>query len=113
MSAPGCYFLYGADAYQTVRVGLIDVTTDRWASNWTAAGRSDAPFYAWAMHVDSQGGMYFSDRPRPGEQTHGRVAKMAVNQSEMGEWTMTDGTAYAFTSIAFDSQPTADSVCAY
>ena len=112
-SAPGSYFMYEADAYQPVRVGLLDNTRDVWASNWTAAGHSDAPFYAWALHVDSQGSMYISDRPRLATQPYGRVTRLAWNGSETGQWTMQDGTAYSFHSIAYDSLLGSNSTGAY
>ena len=82
---------------------------------WNGTGRGGAavPFYGWAMFVDSNASMYISDHGRHDDSSpYGRVVKLLANGSEAGEWTMSDGVAYAFTGIAFDASSASGGSCA-
>ena len=83
-------------------------------STWTAPGRGGAaiPFYGWAMYVDSNQSMYVSDHGVDEKSKFGRVVKMAPNGTELAQWSMSDGTAYTFTSVWYDDGATAGS-CVY
>ena len=75
---------------------------------WHGTGRGGGavPFYGWAMFVDSTASMYISDHGRHDDSSpYGRVVKLLPNGSEAGEWTMSDGVAYAFTSLAYYETP--------
>ena len=81
--------------------------------NGTGRGGGAVPFYGWAMFVDSAASMYISDHGRHDDSSpYGRVVKLLANGSEAGEWTMGDGVAYAFTSLAYDPKPASGGSCA-
>ena len=95
-----------------MQVYLVETTGYTIIRNWTGTGRDSEPFYGWAMYVDHMRDMYISDRPKQGEKLYGRVTKLAVNGTELGEWTRKDGVAYSLTSIAYVDS-TAGGACAY
>ena len=109
------YMLGQTAADQPMQITLMDITTATTISNWTAKGRGGAaiPFYGWAMHVDSQRNMYISDHGVDEDSPYGRVVKIAPNGTELGQWSMSDGTAYSPSSIWYDDDPTAGGSCAY
>ena len=117
------YFLLQRAEDEPMQVALVDLTEigqrDTLISNWTALGRGGAftPFYGWGMYVDHKQNMYISDRPRQGvdsqKSPYGRVAKIALNGSEVGEWSMSDGIAYSFTSVVYYKYPAGGGSCAY
>ena len=81
---------------------------------WTAPGRGGAvvPFYGWAMFVDSNGSMYVSDHGVDAVSSpYGRIVKLAANGSEAGSWSMSDGVAYAFSSIGYSEGSTQGASC--
>ena len=83
--------------------------------SWIAPRRGGGavPFYGWAMHVDSQYSMYVSDHGMDEQRSpYGRVVKLAPNGTQMGEWSMSDGTAYSFSSVWLDDQTASGGACA-
>ena len=98
-----------------MHVQLID-STGTPITNWTAPGTGGAavPFYGWAMHVDSNGSMYVSDHGVDAVSSpYGRIVKLAANGSEAGSWSMSDGVAYAFSSIGYSEGSTQGGSCAF
>ena len=84
-------------------------------SNWTAPGTGGAavPFYGWAMFVDSNGSMYVGDHGVDAVSSpYGRIVKLAANGSEVGSWSMSDGVAYAFSSVWYEGTTTMGGSCA-
>ena len=108
------YVLTQTAADEPMTVVLLN-TLGRLISTWTASGRGGAtvPFYGWAMHVDSQRNMYISDHGVDEQSKYGRVVKIAPNGTELGQWSMSDGVAYAPTSMVYDDQSPSDSSCVF
>ena len=81
--------------------------------NGTGQGGGAVPHIGVALYVDSSASMYISDHGRHDDSSpYGRVVKLLANGSEAGEWTMSDGVAYAFTSLAYDDTPSSGGSCA-
>ena len=101
------YVLGQQAADRPMTVTLLDsdgYVTQQW--HGTGRGGGAVPFYGWAMYVDSSASMYISDHGRHDDSSpYGRVVKLLANGSEAGEWTMSDGVAYAFTSLAYYETP--------
>ena len=99
----------------SMQVALIDDYGTLLHGVWTARGEGGGPipFFGWAMHVDSQRNMYISDHGVDEQSKYGRVVKIAPNGTELGQWSMSDGVAYAPTSIWYDDDTTAGGSCAF
>ena len=106
----------GADEPMEIYVFNDDMEV---VEQWITSRRSKSaiPFYGWALYVDSSRNMYYSsasDAVSTDGSSHGRVVKMAPNGTELSEWSMSDGTAYSFTSVGYDDNATtAGWLCAY
>ena len=84
--------------------------TDHWIAPGT--GGAAVPFYGWAMFVDSNGSMYVGDHGVDAVSSpYGRIVKLAANGSEVGSWSMSDGVAYAFSSIGYSEANTQGASC--
>ena len=108
------YVLSQQAADQPMYITQLDIHGKQ-LSQWIAPGRGGGtvPFYGWAMFVDSNASMYISDHGVDAQSSpYGRVVKLLANGSEVGEWTMSDGVAYAFTSLAYDGELAAGGLCA-
>jgi len=75
-------------------------------------GGGAVPFYGRALYVDSSRSMYISDHGVDESSPHGRVVKLAPNGTELGEWSMSDGVAYSFTSVVYDDSGASGGSCA-
>ena len=98
-----------------IQIALMD-SGGTVVSNWTAPGTGGraVPFFGWAMHVDSNGSMYVSDHGVDAVSSpYGRVVQLAANGSEVGSWSMSDGVAYAFSSVWYDDHTTMGGSCAF
>ena len=118
-SAPSSVQLYLLGQSAADQPMQITLTDDHGVlvSNWTAWGRGgkDTPFIGWAMYVDGGRNMYISDHGTDEQSRYGRIVKLAPNGSELAQWSMSDGIAYSFSSVWYDSNATtADGLsCAY
>ena len=109
------YILSQSLSDQSMQIALIDDYGTLLHGVWTARGEGGGPipFFGWAMHVDSQRNMYISDHGVDEQSKYGRVVKIAPNGTELGQWSMSDGVAYAPTSIWYDDDTTAGGSCAF
>ena len=111
----GLYWLYQEGADGPMRIGQSRFASTN-VTQWTAPGTGGAavPFFGWAMHVDSNGSMYVSDHGVDAVSSpYGRVVQLAANGSEAGSWSMSDGVAYAFSSVWYSDETTQGGSCAF
>ena len=109
----GLYVLYQAEADGPMQVGQLGVGN---STLLTAPGTGGAavPFFGWAMFVDSSASMYVSDHGVDAVSSpYGRVVQLAANGSEVSSWSMSDGVAYAFSSVWYDDHTTMGGSCAF
>ena len=91
------------EAMQIVLIDSFGEVIEQWAA--PGSGSTGTPFFGWAMLVDSNGSMYVGDRGVDAASSPcGRVVQLAANGSEVGSWSMSDGVAYAFSSVWYVSE---------
>ena len=113
-TAGGLWYALGHEGVdEPMQIIAFNETSRRVEQEWNLPLGAATPFYGWAMYVDSDRNMYVSDRGVDEHSRYGRVVKVALNGTELGQWSMSDGTAYSFSSIWYDDDTTAGDSCAF
>ena len=109
------YILSQQAADRTINVTQLD-SSGSTIQQWQGIGRGgiSVPFHGWALYVEEQHNMYFSERGVDAVSSpYGRVVKLAPNGTELGQWTMNDGVAYQFTGVVYDDSTASGGSCAF
>ena len=108
------YFLIQATPDAPMQVALTDLR-GAVVESWTAPGRGgrSIPFFGSSMYyAASDDSIYLTDHGTDDSvSSYGRVVKMNSSWHEVGNWTITDGAAFSFTSVWYDGSGAAQGGC--